>query len=98
MAFDLREAGRVKREGGTLTGKIITDKNGEPVREPGYFKNLKGIGWYIEEYGVAQISYNITNIGTTPLHEVFSKTCERANSRGMRVTGSELIGLVPRRF
>ena len=97
VAFDLREAGRVKREGGTLTGKIITDKNGEPVREPGYFKNLKGIGWYIEEYGVAQISYNITNISTTPLHEVFSKTCERANSRGMRVTGSELIGLVPKK-
>ena len=97
VAFDLREAGRVKREGGTLTGKIITDKNGEPVREPGYFKNLKGIGWYIEEYGAAQISYNITNISTTPLHEVFSKTCERANSRGMRVTGSELIGLVPKK-
>lgn len=97
VAFDLREAGRVKREGGTLTGKIITDKNGEPVREPGYFKNLKGIGWYIEEYGVAQISYNITNISTTPLHEVFSKTCERANSKGMRVTGSELIGLVPKK-
>ena len=97
VAFDLREAGRVKREGGTLTGKIICDKNGEPVREPGYFKNLKGIGWYIEEYGIAQISYNITNISTTPLHEVFSKTCERANSRGMRVTGSELIGLVPKK-
>lgn len=97
VAFDLREAGRVKREGGTLTGKIITDKNGEAVRVPGYFKNLKGIGWYIEEYGVAQISYNITNISTTPLHEVFSKTCERANSRGMRVTGSELIGLVPKK-
>ena len=97
VAFDLREAGRVKREGGTLTGKIITDKNGEPVREPGYFKNLKGIGWYIEEYGAAQISYNITNISTTPLHEVFSKTCERANRRGMRVTGSELIGLVPKK-
>ena len=97
VAFDLREAGRVKREGGTLTGEIITDKNGEPVRKPGYFKNLKGIGWYIEEYGVAQISYNITNISTTPLHEVFSKTCERANSRGMRVTGSELIGLVPKK-
>ena len=97
VAFDLREAGRVRREGGTLTGKIITDKNGEPVREPGYFKNLKGIGWYIEEYGAAQISYNITNISTTPLHEVFSKTCERANRRGMRVTGSELIGLVPKK-
>lgn len=97
VAFDLREAGRLKREGGKLTGKIITDKKGEPVREPGYFKNLKGIGWYIEEYGVAQISYNITNISTTPLHEVFSKTCERANSRGMRVTGSELIGLVPKK-
>ena len=97
VAFDLREAGRVKREGGTLTGKIITDKNGEAIREPGYFKNLKGIGWYIKEYGVAQISYNITNVNTTTLHEVFSKTCERANDRGMRVTGSELIGLVPKK-
>ncbi len=97
VAFDLREAGRLKRVGGKITGKIIKDKNDDPVRTPGYFKNLKGIGWFIDEYGVAQISYNITNINTTPLHEVFDKTCERAQARGMRVTGSELIGLVPKK-
>ena len=97
VAFDLREAGRIKREGGKLTGKIIKDKKGNPKRTPGYFKNLKGIGWFIEEYGIAQISYNITNINTTPLHEVFDKTCERAQIKGMRVTGSELIGLVPKK-
>ena len=97
VAFDLREVGRLKRVGGKITGKIIKDKNDDPVRTPGYFKNLKGIGWFIDEYGVAQISYNITNINTTPLHEVFDKTCERAQARGMRVTGSELIGLVPKK-
>ena len=97
IAFDLREAGRIKREGGKLTGKIIKDKDDNPLRDPGYFKNLKGIGWFIDEYGVSQISYNITNINTTPLHEVFDKTCERARMRGMRVTGSELIGLVPKK-
>ena len=97
VAFDLRQAGRIKREGGKLTGKIIKDKKGNPKRTPGYFKNLKGIGWFIDEYGIAQISYNITNINTTPLHEVFDKTCERAQIRGMRVTGSELIGLVPKK-
>ena len=93
----MREAGRIKRKGGNLTGEIITDKNGNPVRIPGIFKNLKGIGWFIDEYGIAQISYNITNINTTPLHEVFDKTCERAHARGLRVTGSELIGLVPKK-
>ena len=97
VAFDLREAGRIKREGGRLNGKILKDKKGNVLREPGYFKNLKGIGWYIEEYGIAQISYNLTNINTTPLHEVFDKTCERSQSRGLRVTGSELIGLVPKK-
>ncbi len=97
IAFDLREAGRIKREGGRLNGKILKDKKGNVIREPGYFKNLKGIGWYIEEYGIAQISYNLTNINTTPLHEVFDKTCERAQNRGLRVTGSELIGLVPKK-
>jgi len=97
IAFDLREAGRIKREGGRLNGKILKDKKGNVIREPGCFKNLKGIGWYIEEYGIAQISYNLTNINTTPLHEVFDKTCERAQIRGLRVTGSELIGLVPKK-
>ncbi|MEC9108326.1 MAG: glutamate formimidoyltransferase [Bacteroidota bacterium] len=97
IAFDLREAGRIKREGGKLNGKILKDKKGNALRQPGYFKNLKGIGWYIQEYGIAQISYNLTNINTTPLHEVFDKTCERAEVRGLRVTGSELIGLVPKK-
>ena len=70
---------------------------GEPLRQPGLFKHVKGIGWYIEEYGVAQISYNLTNINVSPLHKVFDKTCERAQARGLRVTGSELVGLVPKK-
>lgn len=97
VAFDIREAGRLKREGGKITGKLIKDENGEPLREPGLFKSVKGIGWFIEEYGVAQISYNLTDINISPLHEVFDKTCERAIARGMRVTGSELVGLVPKK-
>ncbi len=97
IAFDLREAGRIKREGDKISGKIINDSKGNPLRQPGLFKNLKGIGWYIEEYGIAQISYNLTNINVTSLHDVFEKTCERANARGLRVTGSELIGLVPKK-
>ncbi|MEE2931586.1 MAG: glutamate formimidoyltransferase [Bacteroidota bacterium] len=97
VAFDIREAGRIKRKGGKINGEVIKDKNGEAVREPGLFKAVKGIGWYIEEYGIAQISYNLTNINISPLHKVFEKTCERANARGMRVTGSELIGLVPKK-
>ena len=97
VAFDIREAGRIKREGGSLNGKIIKDEDGNPIKEPGLFKSVKGIGWYIEEYGIAQISYNLTNINTASLHDVFDKTCERANLRGMRVTGSELVGLVPKK-
>ena len=97
VAFDIREAGRIKREGGTLSGKIMKDKDGNPLKTPGLFKAVKGIGWFIEEYGVAQISYNLTNINISPLHEVFDKTCERAQVRGMRVTGSELVGLVPKK-
>ena len=97
IAFDLREAGRIKREGDKISGKIIKDSKGNPLRQPGLFKNLKGIGWYIEEYGIAQISYNLTNINVTSLHNVFEKTCERATARGLRVTGSELIGLVPKK-
>ena len=97
VAFDIREAGRIKREGGSLNGKIIKDKDGNPIKEPGLFKSVKGIGWYIEEYGIAQISYNLTNINIASLHDVFDKTCERANLRGMRVTGSELVGLVPKK-
>jgi len=97
VAFDIREAGRIKREGGTLSGKIMKDENGNPLKEPGLCKAVKGIGWFIEEYGVAQISYNLTDINISPLHEVFDKTCERSIARGMRVTGSELIGLVPKK-
>lgn len=97
VAFDIREAGRLKREVDSLAGKILKDENGEPLRQPGLFKHVKGIGWYIEEYGVAQISYNLTNINVSPLHEVFDKTCERAQARGLRVTGSELVGLVPKK-
>lgn len=97
IAFDIREAGRIKRKGNTLIGKIIKDKNGTPLKTPGLLKAVKGIGWFIEEYGIAQISYNLTNINISPLHEVFDKTCERARARGIRVTGSELVGLVPKK-
>ena len=95
IAFDIREAGRVKREGNPITGKQILDKNGEPVRIPGKLKAVKGIGWYIEEYGIAQISYNLTNISITSMHVAFDETCKEAEKRGLRVTGSELIGLIP---
>ena len=97
IAFDIREAGRIKREGDIITGEIVKDPDGNPLKTPGLFKAVKGIGWYIEEYGIAQISYNLTNINISPLHEVFDKTCERAIARGLRVTGSELVGLVPKR-
>jgi glutamate formiminotransferase/formiminotetrahydrofolate cyclodeaminase len=95
IAFDIREAGRIKREGDPIIGKKILDKNKEPVRVPGKLKAVKGIGWYIEEYGIAQISYNLTNISITPMHIAFDESCKSANKRGLRVTGSELIGLVP---
>ncbi|MBL4623974.1 MAG: glutamate formimidoyltransferase [Flavobacteriales bacterium] len=95
IAFDIREAGRVKREGGSVTGKIVKDENGEPVKIPGKLKAVKGIGWYIDEYGIAQISYNLTNISITSMHVAFDETCKSATERGLRVTGSELIGLVP---
>ena len=95
IAFDIREAGRVKREGNPITGKKVLDKNGEAVRIPGKLKAVKGIGWYIEEYGIAQISYNLTNISITSMHEAFDESCKAALKRGLRVTGSELVGLVP---
>ena len=95
IAFDIREAGRVKREGNPITGKKVVDANGEPVRIPGKLKAVKGIGWYIEEYGIAQISYNLTNISITSMHEAFDETLKAADKRGIRVTGSELVGLVP---
>ena len=95
IAFDIREAGRIKREGNPITGKQLKDENGEPIRIPGKLKAVKGIGWYIEEYGIAQISYNLTNITITSMHEAFDQTCKAALTRGLRVTGSELVGLVP---
>ncbi len=97
IAFDIREAGRIKREGNPVTGKKILDKNGKPVRIPGKFKGVKGIGWYIDEYGIAQVSYNITNIKEAPVHLVFDETVKSADKRGVRVTGSEIIGLVPKK-
>jgi len=95
IAFDVREAGRVKREGNPITGKIVVDENGHSVSIPGTLKAVKAIGWYIEEYGVCQISMNLTNINITPLHIAFDEVCKSAASRGIRVTGSELVGLVP---
>jgi len=95
VAFDIREAGRVKRIGNPITGKKALDAAGNPIRIPGQLKAVKGIGWYIEEYGIAQISYNLTNISITSMHEAFDASCKAAEKRGMRVTGSELIGLIP---
>ena len=95
IAFDIREAGRVKREGNPITGKKVLDETGEPVRIPGKLKAVKGIGWFIEEYGIAQISYNLTNISITSMHVAFDASCKAAEARGLRVTGSELIGLIP---
>lgn len=96
IAFDIRESGRVKREGGPGS-PIVKDAAGNPVREPGSLKAVKGIGWYIEEYGIAQLSLNLTDINTTPVHIAFDEAVERARERGIRVTGSELVGLLPLR-
>jgi len=95
IAFDIREAGRIKREGNPATGKKVLNKDGNPVKIPGKLKAVKGIGWYIDEYGIAQISYNLTNINITSMHVAFDETCKSAEARGLRVTGSELIGLIP---
>lgn len=95
IAFDMRESGRVKKEGNPLTGKTVTDKNGDPVRIPGSLKAVKGIGWYIDEYGIAQLSLNLTNISITPVHIAFDEACKKAQERGLRVTGSEIVGLLP---
>lgn len=95
IAFDVREAGRVKREGNPISGKIVKDENGEEVRIPGKLKSVKAIGWYIEEYNMAQISMNLTNYHITPLHIAFEETRKSADDRGVRVTGSELVGLIP---
>ncbi len=95
IAFDVREAGRTLRDGDPVTGKIVTDENGKAKTIPGSLKAVKAIGWYIEEYGVAQISMNLTNIEVTPVHKAFDEVCTKANERGIRVTGSELVGLIP---
>jgi glutamate formiminotransferase/formiminotetrahydrofolate cyclodeaminase len=95
VAFDVREAGRVKREGNPVTGKVVKDADGNDVRIPGTLKAVKAIGWFIEEYNVAQISMNLTNYKITSVHQAFDEVCRSAQSRGLRVTGSELVGLIP---
>lgn len=95
IAFDVREAGRVVREGDPLTGKVVNNANGEPLRIPGTLKKVRAIGWFIQEYGIAQISMNLTDITVTPMHQAFDEVSERARERGIRVTGSELIGVIP---
>ena len=97
IAFDVREKGRPKREGNPITGKIVKDANGEPVMLPGTLKGTKAIGWYIAEYGIAQVSMNITNLSQTPLHVAFEEVSEKARDRGLRVTGMEIVGLVPKK-
>jgi glutamate formiminotransferase/formiminotetrahydrofolate cyclodeaminase len=95
IAYDIREKGRPMKEGDPVTGKIVKDKHGEQVMIPGTLKSVKAIGWYIEEYGIAQISMNLTNISVTPVHIAFDEVCRKADDRGLRVTGSELVGLIP---
>ena len=95
IAFDVREAGRVIREGDPVTGKIVNDQNGEPLRIPGTLRKVRAIGWFIKEYGIAQISMNLTDITVTSMHQAFDEVVERARERGIRVTGSELIGVIP---
>jgi len=97
VAFDVREMGRVKTLDGTLTGNPMVDEKGEPIRIPGMLKHVKAIGWYVEEYGIAQVSMNLTNIDETPLHTAFDACNESATKRGLRVTGSEIVGMVPRK-
>jgi glutamate formiminotransferase / formiminotetrahydrofolate cyclodeaminase len=97
VAFDVRENGRIKTQDGTPTGKPVLDEKGEPVRVPGMLKNCKAIGWYVEEYGIAQVSINLTNIEETPVHAAFDACSESAGKRGLRVTGSEIVGMVPKK-
>jgi glutamate formiminotransferase/formiminotetrahydrofolate cyclodeaminase len=97
VAFDVRENGRVKTDDGTPRGKPVLDTNGEPVRVPGMLKHVKAIGWYVEEYGMAQVSMNLTNIEETPLHAAFDACNEAASKRGLRVTGSEVVGMLPKK-
>ena len=97
VAFDVRENGRVKTDDGTPSGKPVLDTKGEPVRIPGLLKHVKAIGWYVEEYGIAQVSMNLTNIEETPLHAAFDACNEAASKRGLRVTGSEIVGMLPKK-
>ena len=97
IAFDVREKGRPKREGNPIVGRILRDEAGEPLMLPGTLKATKAIGWFIEEYGIAQVSMNITNISVTPLHVAFDEVCRAAGARGLRVTGTEIVGLIPKR-
>ncbi len=97
IAFDVREKGRPKREGNPITGKVVKDEKGETVNIPGTLKGTKAIGWYIDEYGVAQVSMNITNTNQTPLHVAFEEVSEKAAKRGVRVTGLEVVGLLPKK-
>jgi len=97
VAFDVRENGRIKTEDGMPSGKPVLDQNGEPVRVPGILKHVKAIGWYVEEYGIAQVSMNLTNIEETPLHAAFDACNESATKRGLRVTGSEIVGMLPKK-
>ena len=95
IAHEVRESGRIKRKGDPFTGKIVFDENGKPVRIPGTLKKTRAMGWYIEEYGIAQVSMNLMDIDVTPVHIAFEEVCERARLHGIKVTGSELIGLIP---
>jgi glutamate formiminotransferase/formiminotetrahydrofolate cyclodeaminase len=97
VAFDVRENGRIKTDDGTPYGKPVLDANGEPVRVPGMLKHVKAIGWYVQEYGIAQVSMNLTNIEETPLHAAFDACNEAASKRGLRVTGSEVVGMLPKK-
>ena len=97
IAFDVREKGRKAREGGSLTGKLLKDENGEQIWIPGTLKGCKAIGWYIDEYGIAQVSMNITDIDATPLHVAYEEVSRAAAARGLRVTGAEIVGLVPKK-
>ena len=97
VAFDVREQGRFKTEDGTPSGKKVLDAKGEPVRVPGMLKHVKAIGWFVKEYGIAQVSMNLTNIEETPLHAAFDACFEAASNRGLRVTGSEIVGMVPKK-
>ncbi len=97
IAFDVREKGRPQREGGKITGKPMKNENGEVIMIPGTLKSTKAIGWFIEEYGIAQVSMNITNISVTPVHVAFEEVCRKASARGIRVSGCEIVGLIPKK-